>query len=164
MKKSEVWALSQPTRDSISVFRAILGKVKDLNLNLAIIANDKKLKDEGDLIREVLKNKEPKQLEEIRTKLKAAGENKELTAELVQKLNSKYNAFIEEKEIQEFLKGESDIELKKCTLSKKYVEGTGFDTDQVELLLMFTNIGELGEEEKEEKQVRGKKHSPKNVA
>lgn len=147
MKRSDVLAFSQPTRDGGSVFRVILGKVKDLNLNLAIISNDKRLKEAGDEIREVLKGKEPKVLEELRNKVKSAGENKELISELTQKYNIEYTSFIEKKEIQDFLKGESDVDLKKCTLSKKYCESANFDTDQVEVLMMFTNIGELGEEE-----------------
>lgn len=156
MKQTEILQLTT-TMDGETVFHQTIGKVKNLSLGLAKITNNKLLKAEADDIRDALKAKEPAILEELRNKAKKA-EGEDLQT-IQRDFNRLYNDFILQPDIQEFLKSENDLKLKFCTLDEKYVKNAGFDSDQIEILMYFTNAEALIEKmvKEEEKSTEPKK-------
>lgn len=154
MTQKDILRLASPFEDG-TMFRHTIGKVKNLPLSLALIHNDRLIKQEAETIREVLKAKEPAELEKLRAEGKTA--EKQEAQEIQSKFNFLYNEFINQPEIQEFLKSENELKLKQCTLDEKYIKA--FDSDQIEVLMYFTNVEELIEKmvKEEEKSTEPKK-------
>jgi hypothetical protein len=140
MKQTELLQLTSQS-DGASLYRQTIGKVKNLPLSLAIIQNDKVLKEVADDVRETLKTMEPPELEKLRNEAKKV-EGDELL-NLQRDFNRQYNDFITSPDVQAFLKSENDLKLKQVTLDEKYVKNAGFDSDQIEILMLFTNIQEV---------------------
>ena len=140
MKQTELLQLTSQS-DGASLYRQTIGKVKNLPLSLAIIQNDKVLKEVADDVRETLKTMEPPELEKLRNEAKKV-EGDELL-NLQRDFNRQYNDFITSPDVQAFLKSEYDLKLKQVTLDEKYVKNAGFDSDQIEILMLFTNIQEV---------------------
>lgn len=145
MTKNDVINLSRINRSTNqTIFRTIIGKVKNLNLNLAIIQNDKRLKTLGETYMENLQEMEPARLKKLREDYKKSAEKtrgseeSDSQKEIREQLDREYNQFILSDEVRKWLTGESEIELVRETISRKYAEG--FDTDQLETLLYFVDI------------------------
>ena len=147
MNRNDILLFSSVTNQGVSVFRAIMGKVKNLNLSLAIITFDKKVKAEAENLREVLKEKEPPRLEEIRQEMYQTKDETE-RKRLNQEYEIEYADFLAKKEIKEWLNEEVDLKFQTHKLDKAFVKNAGFDTDQVEMLMNFTDIEELISEPK----------------
>jgi hypothetical protein len=129
-----------------SVFRSIIGKVKDLKLNLILIENDRVIKKKAEDIAEAIKAKEPKSFEAKRKAIQAE-KDETVKNQLINDFENEYNEFFSRDDIQAFLKEDSGVVLTRIDKPVGFWEKEAFDTDQVELLMLFSNIADQPEKE-----------------